>query len=231
MIIRTNVKAKDRKELVKVLEEYLDTNSKYLGPPTFAYKVDCALVLKDGNVEVADERKAQNIKLFLVSEKIAKGCREENTLISLPLRSGDDRKSILNILHSKQYLLNRALGEERFKINLNAENESEGIQFEGDTVNFTGFPFSVEPSVVNAYTDLAIQILDYARTHKNNKAEETIVENEKYYMRVWLVRIGLGGKEHSETRKFWMKNLKGHSAFRNEEAQNKWQEKYSKKKS
>lgn len=230
MIIRTNVEAGKRKELVRILEGYLDTNSKYMGPPTFSYKVGCTYVLKDGNVEVEDERNTQNIKLFLVSKKLVKGYEDEATKIVLPFENEDDKERILKILHSKQYLLNKALGEERFQIDLNADNESKGVRFETDRVIFTGFPFSTDYDIVNAYTDMAVKILAYAREHKNVSAEETIEENEKFYMRVWLVRMGLGGKEYSGTRKFWMKNLKGHSAFRDEAAQKKWKEKYGKSK-
>lgn len=229
MIIRTNVESCKRKELVRLLEEQLDTNSKYMGAPTFSYKVGCAYILKDGNVEVEDERNTQNIKLFLVSNKLVSGYEDEATKIVLPFGNEDNKETILKILHSKQYLLNKALGEERFRIDLNDDNESKGIRFETDRVIFTGFPFSTNSDTINAYTDLAVKVLAYAREHKNASAEETIEENEKFYMRVWLVRIGLGGKEYSETRKFWMKNLKGHSAFRDKEAQQKWIEKYGKK--
>ena len=54
-------------------------------------------------------------------------------------------------------------------------------------------------------------------------------ENEKYYMRVWLVRIGLGGKDGKETRKVFLSRLKGHTAFRTEEDKEKWKERNSKK--
>ena len=229
MIIRTNVEPKKRKELVGVLEKHLDTNAKYLGPPTFSYKVGCAYVLKDGNVEVKDNRNAHNIKMFLASEKLLKGYEDESVNIKLPVKNEKDKEKILKILHSKQYLLNRALGEERFNIDLNPEKESRGICFEEGNVVFTGFPFSTDPDTIDAYSDLAVKITEYADKHKKINLEETITENEKFYMRVWLVRIGLDGKEHSGTRRFWMRNLKGNSAFRNESTKEKWEEKHGKK--
>ena len=52
--------------------------------------------------------------------------------------------------------------------------------------------------------------------------KQTIEENEKYYMRAWLVSIGFGGKEGKETRSFFLKGLKGHTAFRTPEDAEKW---------
>jgi hypothetical protein len=63
-----------------------------------------------------------------------------------------------------------------------------------------------------------------AREQKRISSTETIEKNEKYYMRVWLVRLGLGGKECKETRKILLANLKGHTAFRTEADKQKWNE-------
>ena len=53
-----------------------------------------------------------------------------------------------------------------------------------------------------------------AREQKRIDPEERIEENEKYYMRIWLLRIGFGGKDMKDSRNALMENLKGHSAFR-----------------
>ena len=53
-----------------------------------------------------------------------------------------------------------------------------------------------------------------AREQKRIDPEERIEENEKYYMRIWLLRIGFGGKDMKGSRNTLMENLKGHSAFR-----------------
>ena len=56
------------------------------------------------------------------------------------------------------------------------------------------------------------------------RPDESIEENEKYYMRIWLLRLGFGGKEGKEVRNLLLKNLKGHSAFRTEANKQRWQE-------
>ena len=52
-------------------------------------------------------------------------------------------------------------------------------------------------------------------------------ENEKYYMRNWLVRLGFGGKESKGMRTILLKHLKGHSAFRTDAEADKHQDKYA----
>ena len=62
-----------------------------------------------------------------------------------------------------------------------------------------------------------------AKEQKRIKPKETIEENEKYYMRIWLLRLGFGGADGKEVRNLLLKNLKGHSAFRTEENKQRWQ--------
>ena len=72
-------------------------------------------------------------------------------------------------------------------------------------------------------------MVQMAKTQKRIKPQQCIEENEKYYMRTWLVRLGFGGKEGKEVRDILLSKLKGHTAFRTEADKQKWMEKYSKK--
>ena len=76
---------------------------------------------------------------------------------------------------------------------------------------------------------MAACMVKTAKEAKRVSPKATIDENEKYYMRVWLVRIGLGGKDGKDTRKVFLSRLKGHTAFRTEEDKEKWKERNSKK--
>ena len=66
--------------------------------------------------------------------------------------------------------------------------------------------------------------MQQAKEQKRISPKETIEENEKYYMRIWLLRLGFGGAEGKEIRDLLMKKLKGNSAFRTEENKQRWQE-------
>ena len=52
-------------------------------------------------------------------------------------------------------------------------------------------------------------------------------ENEKYFARAWLLRIGYNGADSKAERNLLLKHLKGHSAFPNDEAAEKHKTKYA----
>ena len=53
-----------------------------------------------------------------------------------------------------------------------------------------------------------------AREAKRVSAKEQKPENEKYYLRSWLLRLGLSGEGGKASRKALLAGLKGHTAFR-----------------
>ena len=54
-------------------------------------------------------------------------------------------------------------------------------------------------------------------------------ENEKYTLRIWLIRLGMNGDEYKTTRKILMEKLSGHSAFRTEAEKERWKQSQVKK--
>ena len=78
--------------------------------------------------------------------------------------------------------------------------------------------------MIKAFTHLTAAMVRQAKEQKRISPKETIEENEKYYMRIWLLRLGFGGAEGKEIRDLLMKKLKGHSAFRTDENKQRWQE-------
>jgi hypothetical protein len=78
--------------------------------------------------------------------------------------------------------------------------------------------------MILAFTHLAAAMAQQAGEQKRIRPDETIEENEKYYMRIWLLRLGFGGAEGKTVRNLLLKNLKGHSAFRTDENKQRWQE-------
>lgn len=249
--------ADNRKIIVKVIAEYLGESSVYLGPPTFAYQVGCAIVDRDGIVKVDDAEKGEDIRQLLARNGLTKsepgdsGCDEAKIQIPLAGMDGQGIRNFLNMLHSKQYLLNRSIGTEGFCVNENViellattefttlvevvtavkgiRNFGKGFHFTDDMIIFTGFPFSEDSTERKAYTELAAAMVAQAKIQKRISPKETIEENEKYYMRSWLIRLGFGGQSGKAIRKELLKNLKGHTAFRTEAEKTKWQERQKEK--
>ena len=181
------------------------------------------------------------------SEEIAE---PDRLVISIPAEgiTAPTLHNLLRMLYSKQYLLGKALKEETirvsdevieqlqnsppetlddFKARMAAFNEQgfiTGIEMADDRISLS-FPMS--DSYVNTYTLLSLKILEAAKAATRVQAQRQEPENEKYFMRGWLVRLGFGGKEAKGMRELFLKHLKGNSAFLTEVDADKHRAKYA----
>ena len=241
--------ATDRKSVVEALEAITGEKAKYLGPPSFEYQVGGFVVDREGNVEHESEEKALEVKKELEEKGLAEG-EFEHLNIDIPLEkhTADSLKNLVFMIHSKQYLLKKSVGREVLKIpeklverlqteeiatredviRIITEENPFGLSFTEERIRFSEFPFDV--SKARAYCTLMAMMGSGAIEQNRVSPTETIEENEKYYMRVWLVRLGLGGKGAKEERKILLENLKGHTAFRTEADKEKWMAKNGKTK-
>ena len=105
-----------------------------------------------------------------------------------------------------------------------------GISFDDDKVIFDGFMGVKDSEHLQAFMKLAAAMNKMAQTQKRIQAKETDDSNEKYSLRVWLIRLGLNGPEYKAERKILMENLSGHAAFRTPEDEVKWKARQNTKK-
>ena len=103
------------------------------------------------------------------------------------------------------------------------------ISFEADRIIFSGLPATDDPVAVKTFTDICAMMNRQALAQNRIQAKQVNGENEKYAMRIWLVRLGMNGAECKDDRKFLMENLSGHSAFRTDEERSRWLEKQEQK--
>ena len=89
-----------------------------------------------------------------------------------------------------------------------------GLTITPETVSFTGFGEAADVDHLRAFGHLAVMMNNQALHQKRIQAKAVDAVNEKYAMRIWLVRIGMDGEEFKQTRKILMEKLTGHSAFR-----------------
>ena len=247
MRIETN--AANRKDVVKAVSGILGEPSKYLGVPTCAYQIGNCTIDRSGAVETEDEKTAEMVRAGLLEQGFIGSPEPEadETTVSLPMEgmTAEGLKNLIFLIRSKQYLTGRAFAEDVFRVPtaLVAElgsteipdaetflqtfqNHAEGcrgISFQDGKITFT-LPTAGDPGMIKAFTHLTAAMVRQAKEQKRISPKETIEENEKYYMRIWLLRLGFGGKEGKEVRDLLMKKLKGHSAFRTEENKQRWQE-------
>ena len=100
-----------------------------------------------------------------------------------------------------------------------------GISFDSDKLTFDGFGQAADADHIQTFMKLAGAMNRMALTQKRVQAKDVDDSNEKYSLRVWLIRLGLNGADCKADRKLLMENLSGHSAFRNDAERERWEAK------
>lgn len=177
--------------------------------------------------------------------------------VTLPMarHTGMSLRNLINLLYTRAGLLNRALGT-AFRVDeglVNAlqddacvltfdrffetvetyENRSgkavNGLVVEPDRLTFSTLPETDDPAVLRTFTTLCAMMNKQAITQQRIQAKAVGTENEKYAMRIWLLRLGMNGPEYKEERRILMRNLSGHCAFRTDDDRLRWQAKQNEK--
>ena len=174
-----------------------------------------------------------------------------NFPIPIGQHSGTSLRNLVNLIYSRGALISRATGghfsvdEELVEalkddtcaytkanfLAMLSDYEAQhgealhGLKITEDEVIFTGFGRAADMDTLTAYGQLAVLMNDQALTQKRIQAKHVNDANEKYAMRIWLIRIGMGGAEFKKTRAILMKPLGGHTAFRTPEEAQKAKEK------
>lgn len=104
-----------------------------------------------------------------------------------------------------------------------------GVRITEDKVSFCGFPIAPDKAHLTAFGQLAVLMNNQAIQQKRIQAKAVDTTNEKYALRIWLVRMGMGGDEYKASRKILMERLSGHTAFRTPADAEKAKEKAQKK--
>ena len=85
--------------------------------------------------------------------------------------------------------------------------ELKGIRFADDKLIFDGFGQAQDAETVQTYTKLAAAMNKMAITQKRVQAKDVDDSNEKYALRIWLIRLGLNGADFKADRKRLMAPL------------------------
>ena len=238
MVIQFNVIGEDRKVMVKAIEDELGVKATYLGVPSCAYQIGSFKVGKLGELEFADGEMTEEVSKVIDAciratgvtpeglpeaesdQEEAENTQEEAPMltISVPL----DKVKVGNLtalVDAKAGLIRTALGVQDLRIDVGAEK-----------VSFPWFCGDLDADTIQAYTQFVEALCKMSVNQKRVQAKEKPVENEKYAFRCFLLRLGFIGAEYKQTRKVLLKNFEGSSAFRTQEAADKYREKQEAKK-
>ena len=203
MRINYNVTGADRKALVRAMVEFLGEPPVYQGAPSFAYAVGGYRVDKDGMVSVPDDASSEDIRK-LVDALREKGfqpvepAEQPTAAADSNLAQADDedlRFLIIKVprdgfIPETEENLRRIIASKAPLLKKALETDSLEIVF----------------------TDNAIRKM--AKEQKRVVAKECAADNEKFSMRLFLIRLGFIGDEYKTARRILLRNLTGNSSWR-----------------
>lgn len=257
MTIQTNTT--DRRALARQISELLDEPVVYAGAPSFAYRMGNAITIdRAGTLEITGDA-PEALKDFLIGqgwlkpEPVAQA-QVNGMTISVAVKDITvvDLKNLTHMLYSKQYLLNRSMGQEVLRIpellidrlreytpetpdvftelldDCRAIDELTGFDFRDDKVSMD-VPYSTEeqPERWMTYADLLNRMILVAQDAMRITPALLKPENERYAMRSWLLRLGYGGPDLKARRRILMENLKGYAAFKDNSSMERHKAKYA----
>ena len=177
--------------------------------------------------------------------------------VTLPMarHTGTTLRNLINLIYTRAGLLNKALGtafrvdegliktlqDDACVLTLDRLFETveayeyhhgqaaDGLCVERDKLTFSTLPETEDPEVLRTFTTLCTMMNKQALTQQRIQAKQIGADNEKYAMRIWLLRLGMNGPEYKDERKILMQNLSGNCAFRTEEEKVRWQQRQNEK--
>lgn len=238
MVIKT--KTTDRTSLINFLKQETSESAKYMGAPTFQYKIGPFTVLRNADIETDEE---SGVTMLTKLQKKGYIDADEEDGIKVPFTTANvkARVNLLNMIAARGNLINKAIGKPVMHVNrsflkkmqkanpadlnefrqalidCDAETELKGVRFYDDKVIFTDFPDTPPKTETRAFENLLTAMVRNAEAQRWVKPESVKYGNEKYFFRVWLTSLGLKGSAYASTRNLLLQNLNGDGAYRTEE--------------
>ncbi len=113
------------------------------------------------------------------------------------------KENIKKIVASKKTVLEKALGSDGLPI----------VEKDGK-ITFPWFTLHDIDGEADAYSRLVTAICKMAKEQKRVTATEKPIENEKFTMRLFLIRLGFIGDEYKTARKIPLRNLSGNASWK-----------------
>jgi len=228
------VKGTERKIIAQLIGAATNQAATYVGPPSFAYEIGSIAIDRAGTISAPLDEHFESVLTGLREN----GIEAEGALaITIPQKdhTGVSLRNLVNIISSKEKLLNKALGRSRQIIPpeiveaVNAIRLEEAddfaqaikdmstgaisFDFNLKTITFSFYIASLEADTIKAYAALSTALDQQAKQHKYTSFLQKEVDNEKYAFRCFLLRLGFIGEEYKSNRKVLLSKLEGNGAY------------------
>lgn len=205
---RTNA---ERKALVQAVSSILGEEAVYQKAPTFAYDIGFCSIDKNGVLSCKENTEPEKIEQLILSLKEqgyepTGGGTDSNTLtITLPKDGLTDEmvENLRKIIASKSTILKKAL-----------ETDSLEVIDTGTALKFPWFTLHGLDGESKAYMQLAVALCKMAKKQKRVTAKEKDTQNDKFTLRLFLIRLGFIGDEYKTARRILLRNLTGNSSWK-----------------
>lgn len=232
-----NLTGSNRKPLVEAISQILGQPAVYQGAPGFSYMVGDYTVDRNGMLSygsnihpdfaavlVEDLRKqgftAERVAMDNAAEETDGGedAADSNVSDAMPNDNALDkftveipdmgftpeaRENLKKIVASKATLLGQALETDNLSI----------VELDGK-LTFPWFTLHGLDGEADTYSRFIAAICKMAKTQKRVTAVEKPIENAKFTMRMFLIRLGFIGDEYKTARKILLRNLTGNSSWK-----------------
>lgn len=231
-----NVSGADRKQLVKAIGDALGIRPKYMGTPSFAFRIGSYEVSKHGVLIFEEDEQTANVLAaieaagFIVEEDAPEAAEEpQKSEISEDIpqyvnsANNEPQEDTINLSIS----MPRETFTDTALTNLDALLESKGnlikmafgidevgYTLTAERITFAWFSGEITTDTARAYADFVGKMCEMARRQKRVLAKAKEVENPRYAFRCFLLRLGMIGDEYKVSRRVLLQRLMGNSAWK-----------------
>ena len=207
MEIRYLIDKNQRKAMAEKISEIVGEDVKYLGAPSFAYRIGDFTLNTEAVLSFSNSMNsgiAEMVIEWLDSAGYHAESKAEIFTVAVPKETLDETalENLHKIIENKAHLLKHAF-----------ETDSLEIIETDETIEFPWFTLS-SPEDSSVYQQFISMLCDFAKNQKRVNSKPDTSDNEKYAFRCFLLRIGMIGADFKQTRKVLLRNLTGSSAFR-----------------
>lgn len=200
-----------RRALAQAVSSILETPAVYRKTPTFSYDIGFCSIDKNGVLSCNDNAEAERMEQLIRCLKErgyepSDTTKGQNTLtVEIPRKdiTADMLMNLQKIVASRDTLLRKALGA-----------QSLDIIDTGSSLRFPWFTLHGLEGEVKAYCQLSAALCQMAREKKRIIAKEKDSQNDKFDLRLFLVRLGFIGDEYKAARRILLRNLTGNSSWK-----------------
>lgn len=227
----------ERKAVAQIIATATIQAVTYAGPPSFASEVGSISIDRGGRITASIDEAFENILTALNDS----GVVTTEGIFTIPMKdhTGVSLRNLVNVISSKEKLLNKALGrsgeiipqgiieavnavrlEELEDFALVIKDLSMGglsFDFNNKTISFNFYNASLDLETIKAYAALNAALDEQAKKQKYSSFLQKEVDNEKYAFRCFLLKLGFIGDELKKERKILLMNMAGNGAFKSQE--------------